>query len=152
MIIMKKSNKKYLINISLLLSGIILIVIGFCLKSNLRELNVILVIFGIIVFLFGFSDIEYNSEIENQNSSYINDIIMYRKGYTLELRLPKTSIEDRLFREYADDKMIKELDNYLKDNKSVKFFSDDYNYNENTVKKLIRKYFLRIINGIYILI
>lgn len=139
MIIMKKSNKKYLISISLLLSGIILIIIGFCLKSNLKELNVILFIFGVIIFLFGFYDIGYNSEIENQNNSYINDIIMYKKGYTLELRLPKTVIEDRLFREYADDKMIKELDNYLKDNKSVKFFSDGYNYNENTVKKLIRK-------------
>ena len=62
---------------------------------------------------------------------------MYKKGYTLELRLPKTSIEDRLFREYASEDMIKELDNYLEYNKSVKIFSDGYN--ENNIKKLIRK-------------
>ena len=134
---MKKCDKKYLIGLSLLLSGIILIILGFCLKLNLRELNVILVIFGIIIFLFGFSDIENNSEIENQNSSYINDIIMYSKGYTLELRLPRTQIEDSLFREYADEEMIKELDNYLEYNKSVKIFSDTYS--NNTIKKLNRK-------------
>lgn len=62
---------------------------------------------------------------------------MYRKGYTLELRLPRTEIEDRLFREYADEEMIKELDSYLEYNKSVKIFNT--NYNDSIIKKLIRK-------------
>lgn len=137
MIIMKKSNKKYLISISLLLSGIILIIIGFCLKSNLKELNVILIIFGVIISSFGFYDVVDKYEIENQNNSYINDIIMYRKGYTLELRLPKNVIEDRLFREYADEEMIKELDSYLEYNKSVKVVNNDYN--NYTIKKLNKK-------------
>ena len=83
------------------------------------------------------NNIENNSEIENQNSSYINDIIMYSKGYTLELRLPRTQIEDSLFREYADEEMIKELDSYLEYNKSVKILNTNYSY--NTIKKLSRK-------------
>lgn len=62
---MEKCDKKYLISLSLLLLGIILIILGFCLKIDLRELNVILVIFGIIIFLFGFSSIEYYSEIKS---------------------------------------------------------------------------------------
>lgn len=134
---MNKSNKKCLIDLSLLLLGIISIILGFCLKLDLRELNVILVIFGIIIFLFGISNIEYDIEIDSQNSNYINDIIMYRKGYTLELRLPRTEIKDRLFREYADENMIKELDSYLEYNKSVKIFNTNYSY--NTIKKLSRK-------------
>ena len=134
---MKKCDKKYLISLSLLLLSIILIILGFCLKLDLRELNVILVIFGIIIFLFTVSIIENDIEIDNQNSDYINDVIMYRKGYTLELRLPRTEIEDRLFRENADEDMIKELDNYLEYNKSVKIFNTDYN--DNTIKRLSRK-------------
>ena len=121
----------------LLLLGIILIILGFCLKLDLRELNFILVIFGIIISLFGISDIEYNIEINSQNDDYINDIIMYRKGYTLELRLPKTVIEDRLFRENADENMIKELDRYLEYNKSVKIINNGYN--DYTIEKLTRK-------------
>ena len=89
------------------------------------------------MFLATISIIQYYLEIDNQNDDYINDIIMYRKGYTLELRLPRTEIEDRLFREYADEKMIKELDSYLEYNKSVKIFKD--NYYENNIKKLIKK-------------
>lgn len=134
---MKKCDKKYLISLSLLLLGIILIILGFCLKLDLRELNVILVIFGIIIFLFGLSSIEYYSEISSQNSSYINDIIMYKKGYTFELRLPRTEIEDMLFREYADEQMIKELDSYLEYNKSVKIINNSYN--DYNIKKLTRK-------------
>lgn len=134
---MKKCDKKYLISLLLLLLGIILIILGFCLKLDLRELNFILVIFGIIIFLFGISDIEYNIEINSQNDDYINDIIMYRKGYTLELRLPKTVIEDRLFRENADENMIKELDRYLEYNKSVKIINNGYN--DYTIEKLTRK-------------
>lgn len=134
---MEKCDKKYLISLSLLLLGIILIILGFCLKLDLRELNVILVIFGIIIFLFGLSSIEYYSEISSQNSSYINDIIMYKKGYTFELRLPRTEIEDMLFREYADEQMIKELDSYLEYNKSVKIINNSYN--DYNIKKLTRK-------------
>lgn len=134
---MKKCDKKYLISLLLLLLGIILIILGFCLKLDLRELNFILVIFGIIISLFGISDIGYNIEINSQNDDYINDIIMYRKGYTLELRLPKTVIEDRLFRENADENMIKELDRYLEYNKSVKIINNDYN--DYTIEKLTRK-------------
>ncbi len=134
---MKKCDKKYLISLLLLLLGIILIILGFCLKLDLRELNFILVIFGIIISLFGISDIEYNIEINSQNDDYINDIIMYRKGYTLELRLPKTVIEDRLFRENADENMIKELDRYLEYNKSVKIINNGYN--DYTIEKLTRK-------------
>ena len=89
------------------------------------------------MFLATISIIQYYIEIDSQNDDYINDIIMYRKGYTLELRLPRTEIEDRLFREYADEKMIKELDSYLEYNKSVKIFKD--NYYENNIKKLIKK-------------
>lgn len=89
------------------------------------------------MFLATISIIQYYLEIDSQNSDYINDIIMYRKGYTLELRLPRTEIEDRLFREYADEKMIRELDSYLEYNKSVKIFKDDYY--ENNIKKLIKK-------------
>ena len=89
------------------------------------------------MFLATISIIQYYLEIDSQNSDYINDIIMYRKGYTLELRLPRTEIEDRLFREYADEKMIKELDSYLEYNKGVKIFKDDYY--ENNIKKLIKK-------------
>ncbi len=63
---------------------------------------------------------------------------MYKKGYTFELRLPRTEIEDMLFREYADEQMIKELDNYLKYNKSVKIFNTNYN-DSIIVKKLIKK-------------
>ena len=134
---MKKCDKKYLISLLLLLLGIILIILGFCLKLDLRELNFILVIFGIIISLFGISDIRYNIEINSQNDYYINDIIMYRKGYTLELRLPKTVIEDRLFRENADENMIKELDRYLEYNKSVKIINNGYN--DYTIEKLTRK-------------
>lgn len=134
---MKKCDKKYLISLLLLLLGIILIILGFCLKLDLRELNFILVIFGIIISLFGISDIGYNIEINSQNDDYINDIIMYRKGYTLELRLPKTVIEDRLFRENADENMIKELDRYLEYNKSVKIINNGYN--DYTIEKLTRK-------------
>ena len=134
---MKKCDKKYLISLLLLLLGIILIILGFCLKLDLRELNFILVIFGIIISLFGISYIEYNIEINSQNDDYINDIIMYRKGYTLELRLPKTVIEDRLFRENADENMIKELDRYLEYNKSVKIINNGYN--DYTIEKLTRK-------------
>lgn len=134
---MRKCDKKYLISLSLLLLSILLIVLGFYLKLDLRELNVILVIFGIIIFLFTLSIIESDIEIDNQNSDYINDIIMYRKGYTLELRLPKNEIEDRLFRENADEEMIKELDSYLEYNKSVKIFNT--NYSNDTIKKLTRK-------------
>lgn len=112
-------------------------ILGFCIELDLKVLNVILVIFGLIMFLFTVSIIEYDTEIDSQNSDYINDIIMYRKGYTLELRLPKTQIEDRLFREYASREMIKELDSYLEYNKSVKIFNT--NYSDNTIKKLIRK-------------
>ena len=89
------------------------------------------------MFLATISIIQYYLEIDNQNEDYINDIIMYRKGYTFELRLPRTEIEDRLFREYADEKMIRELDSYLEYNKSVKIFKDDYY--ENNIKKLIKK-------------
>lgn len=112
-------------------------ILGFCLELDLRVLNVILIIFGLIIFLFTISSIEYDIEIDSQNSDYINDIRMYRKGYTTELRLPRTEIEDRLFRENADKEMIKELDNYLEYNKSVKIFKDDYY--ENNIKKLIKK-------------
>ena len=134
---MKKRNKKCLVSLLLLLLGIMLIILGYCLELNLRELNVILVIFGILIFLFGIASIEYYSEINSQNSDYINDIIMYRKGYTTELRLPRNEIEDMLFRENADEKMIRELDSYLEYNKSVKIFKD--NYYENNIKKLIKK-------------
>ena len=130
-------KNKCLIELLLLLLSILSMILGFCLELDLKVLNVILVIFGLIMFLFTVSIIEYDTEIDSQNSDYINDIIMYRKGYTLELRLPRTEIEDRLFREYADENMIKELDSYLEYNKSVKIFNT--NYSDNTIKKLIRK-------------
>lgn len=133
---MKKCDKFIILTILLILS-ILLIILGFCLELNLKVINVILFIIGLIMFLATISIIQYYIEIDNQNDDYINDIIMYRKGYTLELRLPRTEIEDRLFREYADEKMIKELDNYLEYNKSVKIFKDDYY--ENNIKKLIKK-------------
>lgn len=133
---MKKCDKFIILTILLILS-ILLIILGFCLELNLKVINVILFIIGLIMFLATISIIQYYLEIDNQNEDYINDIIMYRKGYTLELRLPRTEIEDRLFREYADEKMIKELDNYLEYNKSVKIFKD--NYYENNIKKLIKK-------------
>ena len=130
-------KNKCLIELLLLLLSILSMILGFCIELDLKVLNVILVIFGLIMFLFTVSIIEYDTEIDSQNSDYINDIIMYRKGYTLELRLPKTQIEDRLFREYASREMIKELDSYLEYNKSVKIFNT--NYSDNTIKKLIRK-------------
>lgn len=133
---MKKCDKFVILTILLILS-ILLIILGFCLELDLKVINVILFIIGLIMFLATISIIQYYLEIDSQNSGYINDIIMYRKGYTLELRLPRTEIEDRLFREYADEKMIKELDNYLEYNKSVKIFKDDYY--ENNIKKLIKK-------------
>ena len=133
---MKKCNKFIILTILLILS-ILLIILGFCLELNLKVINVILFIIGLIMFLATISIIQYYIEIDNQNEDYINDIIMYRKGYTLELRLPRTEIEDRLFRENADEEMIKELDNYLEYNKSVKIFKD--NYYENNIKKLIKK-------------
>ena len=133
---MKKCDKFIILTILLILS-ILLIILGFCLELNLKVINVILFIIGLIMFLATISIIQYYIEIDHQNDAYINDIIMYRKGYTLELRLPRTEIEDRLFREYADEKMIKELDNYLEYNKSVKIFKDDYY--ENNIKKLIKK-------------
>lgn len=133
---MKKCDKFIILTILLILS-ILLIILGFCLELDLKVINVILFIIGLIMFLATISIIQYYLEIDNQNDDYINDIIMYRKGYTLELRLPRTEIEDRLFREYADEKMIKELDNYLEYNKSVKIFKDDYY--ENNIKKLIKK-------------
>lgn len=133
---MKKCDKFIILTILLILS-ILLIILGFCLELDLKVINVILFIIGLIMFLATISIIQYYLEIDNQNSDYINDIIMYRKGYTLELRLPRTEIEDRLFREYADEKMIKELDSYLEYNKSVKIFKDDYY--ENNIKKLIKK-------------
>lgn len=133
---MKRCDKFIILTILLILS-ILLIILGFCLELNLKVINVILFIIGLIMFLATISIIQYYIEIDNQNSDYINDIIMYRKGYTLELRLPRTEIEDRLFREYADEKMIRELDNYLEYNKSVKIFKD--NYYENNIKKLIKK-------------
>ena len=109
---MKKSNKKYLIMLLLLLLSILSMILGFCIELDLKVLNVILVIFGLIMFLFTISSIEYYSKIDSQNDDYINDIIMYRKGYTFKLRLPKTVIEDRLFREYASEDMINELDSF----------------------------------------
>ena len=133
---MKKCDKFIILTILLILS-ILLIILGFCLELDLKVINVILFIIGLIMFLATISIIQYYIEIDNQNEDYINDIIMYRKGYTLELRLPRTEIEDRLFREYADEKMIKELDSYLEYNKSVKIFKDDYY--ENNIKKLIKK-------------
>lgn len=133
---MKKCDKFIILTILLILS-ILLIILGFCLELDLKVINVILFIIGLIMFLATISIIQYYIEIDNQNDDYINDIIMYRKGYTTELRLPRTEIEDRLFREYADEKMIKELDNYLEYNKSVKIFKDDY-YGNN-IKKLIKK-------------
>lgn len=133
---MKKCDKFIILTILLILS-ILLIILGFCLELNLKVINVILFIIGLIMFLATISIIQYYLEIDSQNSDYINDIIMYRKGYTLELRLPRTEIEDRLFREYADEKMIKELDSYLEYNKGVKIFKDDYY--ENNIKKLIKK-------------
>lgn len=133
---MKKCDKFIILTILLILS-ILLIILGFCLELNLKVINVILFIIGLIMFLATISIIQYYLEIDNQNEDYINDIIMYRKGYTLELRLPRTEIEDRLFREYADEKMIRELDSYLEYNKSVKIFKD--NYYENNIKKLIKK-------------
>ena len=133
---MKRCDKFIILTILLILS-ILLIILGFCLELNLKVTNVILFIIGLIMFLATISIIQYYIEIDNQNEDYINDIIMYRKGYTLELRLPRTEIEDRLFREYADEKMIKELDSYLEYNKSVKIFKDDYY--ENNIKKLIKK-------------
>lgn len=133
---MKKCDKFIILTILLILS-ILLIILGFCLELDLKVINVILFIIGLIMFLATISIIQYYLEIDNQNEDYINDIIMYRKGYTLELRLPRTEIEDRLFREYADEKMIKELDSYLEYNKSVKIFKDDYY--ENNIKKLIKK-------------
>lgn len=133
---MKKCDKFIILTILLILS-ILLIILGFCLELDLKVINVILFIIGLIMFLATISIIQYYLEIDNQNDDYINDIIMYRKGYTLELRLPRTEIEDRLFREYADEGMIKELDSYLEYNKSVKIFKDDYY--ENNIKKLIKK-------------
>ena len=133
---MKKCDKFIILTILLILS-ILLIILGFCLELDLKVINVILFIIGLIMFLATISIIQYYLEIDNQNDDYINDIIMYRKGYTLELRLPRTEIEDRLFREYADEKMIKELDSYLEYNKSVKILKD--NYYENNIKKLIKK-------------
>lgn len=133
---MKKCDKFVILTILLIL-GILLIILGFCLELNLKVINVILFIIGLIMFLATISIIQYYLEIDNQNEDYINDIIMYRKGYTFELRLPRTEIEDRLFREYADEKMIRELDSYLEYNKSVKIFKD--NYYENNIKKLIKK-------------
>lgn len=133
---MKRCDKFIILTILLILS-ILLIILGFCLELNLKVINVILFIIGLIMFLATISIIQYYLEIDNQNDDYINDIIMYRKGYTLELRLPRTEIEDRLFREYADEKMIRELDSYLEYNKSVKIFKDDYY--ENNIKKLIKK-------------
>lgn len=133
---MKKCDKFIILTILLILS-ILLIILGFCLELDLKVINVILFIIGLIMFLATISIIQYYLEIDNQNEDYINDIIMYRKGYTFELRLPRTEIEDRLFREYADEKMIRELDSYLEYNKSVKIFKD--NYYENNIKKLIKK-------------
>lgn len=134
---MEKYNKKYLISLSLILLSLIMMILGFCLKTYLGFLSIILVIFGLIILLLCVYIIQCYSEIENQNKNYINDIIMYKKGYTLKLRLPRTEIEDRLFREYADEEMIKELDSYLENNKNVKIFND--NYTDNTIKKLNRK-------------
>ncbi len=133
---MKNCNKFFILTILLILS-ILLIILSFCLELNSKVIIVILFTIGLIIFLVTTSIILYHIEIYNQNSDYINDIIMYRKGYTLELRLPRTEIEDRLFRENADENMIKELDSYLEYNKSVKIFNT--NYSNNTIKKLIRK-------------
>lgn len=133
---MKKCDKFIILTILLILS-ILLIILGFCLELDLKVINVILFIIGLIMFLATISVIQYYLEIDNQNDDYINDIIMYRKGYTTELRLPRNEIEDMLFRENADEKMIRELDSYLEYNKSVKIFKD--NYYENNIKKLIKK-------------
>ena len=126
-------SKKYYKYLVYSLIGAIIIILNHYLK------NKFIFILGIIIILYNIIMIIYNLSIFDDNSDYIEEILMYKKGYTLELRLPKNTVEDSLFREYADKEMIKELDNYLRDNKSVKFSSDDYNYNENTVKKLIRK-------------
>lgn len=40
-------------------------ILGFCLELDLRVLNVILIIFGLIMFLFTISSIEYDIEIDS---------------------------------------------------------------------------------------
>ena len=73
---MKKCDKFVILTILLILS-ILLIILGFCLELNLKVINVILFIIGLIMFLATISIIQYYLEIDSQNSDYINDLIMY---------------------------------------------------------------------------
>lgn len=119
------------------LIGFIIISLGIYYRKNYENLSDGLVFLGGVISISSVIIGCYLESIYCSNKKYIEDVLMYKKGYTYEVRLPKNTIEDKLFRKFANKEMIKELDSYLEYNKSVKIFNT--NYNNDTIKKLIRK-------------
>ena len=112
-------NKFYLTMVFELL----LISISFMYMDNI--LSVIIFILSSGSFIVTWIYFLYLDSIYSKHMEYINEIMKYKKGYTMYIKLPKNIDEDKIFRKFADKDMIKELDIYLEFNKRerIKYLS-----------------------------
>lgn len=96
------------ISISILISFVI-ILIGIYYRDIYENLSKVLILLGILIAFFSIITGCYLEEIYCNNKKYIEEILMYRKGYTYEVRLPENITEDKLFRKFADKKNDKRV-------------------------------------------
>ena len=103
-----------------------LLIIYFCFISKEKIITTFIFCITLLSLIVSHSYAINLWEFYCNHKDYIDEIIKYKKGYTFKVRIPKDIKEDIIFREFASKNMIKELDNYLENNKKDKILKDEF--------------------------
>jgi len=103
-----------------------LLIIYFCFISKEKIITTFIFCITLLSFIVSHSYAINLWEFYCNHKDYIDEIIKYKKGYTFKVRIPKDIKEDIIFRRFASKNMIKELDNYLENNKKDKILKDEF--------------------------
>ena len=103
-----------------------LLIIYFCFISKEKIITTFIFCITLLSLIVSHSYAINLWEFYYNHKDYIDEIIKYKKGYTFKVRIPKDIKEDIIFRSFASKNMIKELDNYLENNKKDKILKDEF--------------------------
>ena len=103
-----------------------LLIIYFCFISKEKIITTFIFCITLLSLIVSYSYAINLWEFYSNHKDYIDEIIKYKKGYTFKVRIPKDIKEDIIFRSFASKNMIKELDNYLENNKKDKILKDEF--------------------------
>ena len=102
------------------------LIIYFCFISKEKIITTFIFCITLLSLIVSHSYAINLWEFHCNHKDYIDEIIKYKKGYTFKVRIPKDIKEDIIFRRFASKNMIKELDNYLENNKKDKILKDEF--------------------------